>query len=87
MSAAAFGSIAADQFRPLPDNDPRQEFVCSGKAWLETPISTTSLARGVIGNTPGFDPGIPSSSLGGPVYFNKYFNVERSGRDINGQAA
>ncbi len=25
------------------------------------------LARGVIGNTPGFDPGIPSSSLGGPV--------------------
>ena len=25
------------------------------------------VARGVIGNTPGFDPGIPSSSLGGPV--------------------
>ncbi len=25
------------------------------------------LARGVIGNTPGFDPGIPGSSPGGPV--------------------
>mgnify|MGYP002525937855 FL=1 len=29
------------------------------------------LARGVIGNTPGFDPGIPSSSLGGPVLYTK----------------
>ena len=31
--------------------------------------SHRQLARGVIGNTPGFDPGIPSSSLGGPVPF------------------
>ena len=31
--------------------------------------SRRQLARGVIGNTPGFDPGIPSSSLGGPVPF------------------
>ncbi len=34
---------------------------CSYKRTLDI------LARGVIGNTPGFDPGIPSSSLGGPV--------------------
>ena len=32
----------------------------------------SSLARGVIGNTPVFGTGIPSSSLGGPVPFNRF---------------
>ena len=38
---------------------------CSEKQHLN------NLARGVIGNTPGFDPGIPSSSLGGPVHLTR----------------
>jgi hypothetical protein len=33
-------------------------------------VQISSLARGVIGNTPGFGPGIPSSSLGGPALFD-----------------
>ena len=34
------------------------------------------MARGVIGNTPGFDPGIPSSSLGGPVPLQRSIDLE-----------
>ena len=36
--------------------------VCGGDR-----LPPSQLARGVIGNTPGFDPGIPGSSPGGPV--------------------
>lgn len=41
----------------------RLEFSASPNKYVYPP----QMARGVIGNTPGFDPGIPSSSLGGPV--------------------
>ena len=36
-----------------------------------------TLARGVIGNTPVFGTGIPSSSLGGPVYFSSFEDAHR----------
>ena len=70
MNAAASGSFeAADPVPAQPSTEPRSEFGCSGKAWLEAIISVASLARGVIGNTPVFGTGVPSSSLGGPAFF------------------
>lgn len=44
----------------------RWGFGCSGHCHVSSGIA---LARGVIGNTPGFGPDIPSSSLGGPAFF------------------
>jgi hypothetical protein len=58
---------------PLRDSCVPSAFdsICTGRRLARvalTKVHLYILARGVIGNTPGFDPGIPSSSLGGPVY-------------------
>ncbi len=49
-----------------PDTEPRSSSVVRAKRG-QIRSSAAKLARGVIGNTPGFGPGIPSSSLGGPA--------------------
>ncbi len=62
--SSSMGETAADAFRRRPAPSSLAYGVRSVPAHTITPV-----ARGVIGNTPGFDPGIPSSSLGGPVLF------------------
>ena len=55
--------------RPVVEDLPRhQEAVRPRGGQEDRDCEPIGMARGVIGNTPGFDPGIPSSSLGGPVF-------------------